>query len=202
MINFILKSFSYVFHPLMMPVMALVFYFAKSPRFVPEPVMKAKLFSITILTIILPILLYFLLKTMRRVTSFELDTPRERLVPLLLSCLICALIIYRVLPANEILELYYFFLGTLFSSIACFILALFNIKASIHMMGSSGFFMFAVAISIHYKINIVGTLAIMSFIVGAIATSRLHLKAHTGTELTIGFFIGVIPQLIFLNYWL
>ena len=70
------------------------------------------------------------------------------------------------------------------------------------MMGSSGFFMFAVAISIHYKINIVGTLAIMSFIVGAIATSRLHLKAHTGTELTIGFFIGVIPQLIFLNYWL
>jgi len=105
MINFILKSFSFVFHPLMMPVMALVFYFAKSPRFVHEPVMKAKLFSITILTIILPILLYFLLKTMRRVTSFELDTPRERLVPLLLSCLICALIIYRVLPANEILEL-------------------------------------------------------------------------------------------------
>ncbi len=202
MMNFLIKSFSYVFHPLMMPVMALIFYFAKSPRFVPEPMMRAKLFSITILTVILPVLLYLLLKTMKSVTSFELDTPRERLVPLLLSCVICLLIIYRILPAHEILELHFFFVGTLYSSIACFILALFNIKASIHMMGSSGFFMFAVAISIHYKINIIGTLAVMSFILGAIATSRLYMKAHTGTELTIGFFVGVIPQLVLLNFWL
>jgi hypothetical protein len=106
------------------------------------------------------------------------------------------------LPPSEILELYYFFLGILCSTLACFILALFNIKASIHMIAASGFFMFAVALGIHYKININGTIALMMIILGAIATSRLHLKAHTNQELIIGLFTGLFPQLIFVNYWL
>jgi len=37
---------------------------------------------------------------------------------------------------------------------------------------------------------------------GAIATSRLHLKAHTYKELILGVFIGFIPQLILVSYWL
>ena len=55
---------------------------------------------------------------------------------------------------------------------------------------------------IHFKININGTIALMCIILGAIASSRLHLKAHSSIELIIGFFIGLIPQLILLNYWL
>jgi hypothetical protein len=85
---------------------------------------------------------------------------------------------------------------------ACFILALFKIKASIHMIAASGFFMFAIALGIHYKVNINGTIALMMLILGAIATSRLHLNAHTNQELIIGLFTGFFPQLIFLNYWL
>ena len=70
------------------------------------------------------------------------------------------------------------------------------------MIGISGLFMFFIAISIHFSININGTLALMSIIIGAIATSRLHLKAHTYKELIMGVFIGLIPQLILVNYWL
>lgn len=70
------------------------------------------------------------------------------------------------------------------------------------MIAAAGFFMFAVAIGIHFKININGTIALMCIILGAIASSRLHLKAHSSIELIIGFFIGLIPQLILLNYWL
>lgn len=70
------------------------------------------------------------------------------------------------------------------------------------MIAASGFFMFAVAIGMHYHININGTIALMMIILGAIATSRLHLKAHTNQELILGFFIGFVPQFLFLNYWL
>jgi hypothetical protein len=70
------------------------------------------------------------------------------------------------------------------------------------MIAGAGFFMFAIALSIHFKININGTIALMCIILGAIATSRLHLKAHTNIELIIGFFVGTIPQVIVLNYWL
>lgn len=202
MIDRILKSISFIFHPIIMPLLGVLFYFSKTPRFIPEPIMKAKIFSITILTLILPILVYFLLKTIKNVESFYLESTRERVVPLIINAAIVSLILYRVLPPGEIEELYYFFLGILFSTIACLILAILKFKASIHMIASAGFFMFAIALSIHFKININGTIALMSIILGAVATSRLHLKAHTPIELIIGFFIGLIPQVIVLNYWM
>ena len=200
--NFILKSISFVFHPLIMPLLGVLFYFSKTPRFIPEPVIKAKIFSIVILTIKLPILLFFLLKTIHKVDSIYLKSTKERLIPLLINCVITTLILIRVITPNEIVELYYFFLGILCSTLACLILAIFKVKASIHMLAATGFLMFAVALGIHYQININGTIAIMMVILGAIATSRLHLKAHTNQELIIGIFIGLFPQLIFLKYWL
>ncbi|MCK0124868.1 hypothetical protein MWU76_10690 [Gelidibacter sp. F2691] len=202
MIHFLLKSISYIFHPLIMPLLGVIFYFSKTPRFIPEPVIKAKVFSITILTLILPVLLYFLLKTIQKVDSLHLKSTKERLIPLFLNAVIIGLILNRVLPYQEIPELYYFFLGILFSTLACLFLAIFKIKASIHMIASAGFFMFAIALSIHFKININGTIALMCIIIGAIATSRLHLKAHTNVELVLGLFVGLLPQLILLNYWL
>jgi len=200
--DFILKSISFVFHPLIMPLLGVLFYFSKTPRFIPVPLMKAKIFSIVILTIILPILLFFLLKTINKVNSIYLKSTKERLIPLFINCVIIALILLRVLTSNEIVELYYFFAWILCSTLTCFILAIFKIKASIHMIASSGFFMFAVALCIHYQININGTIALMMIILGGIATSRLHLKAHTNQELIIGVFTGLFPQLILLNYWL
>ncbi|MFC0603765.1 hypothetical protein [Winogradskyella pulchriflava] len=200
--DFILKSISFVFHPLIMPLLGVVFYFHKTPRFIPEPIQHAKIFSIVILTIILPILLFFLLKTINKVETIYLESTKERLIPLFINCIILVLILVRVLTPNEIVELYFFFLGILCSTLACFILAIFKVKASIHMIAASGFFMFAVAIGIHYQININGTIALMMIVLGAIATSRLHLNAHTNQELIIGVFIGLFPQLIFLNYWL
>lgn len=202
MMHYLLKSISYIFHPIIMPLLGAIFYFSKTPRFIPEPVVKAKIFSLSILTILLPILLYFLLKTIRKVETLELKTTQERIFPLLLNALIMALILDRVVPYDEIQELYYFYLGILFSTLACLFLVFIKFKASIHMIGSAGFMMFAIALSIHFKININGTIALMCIIIGAIATSRLHLKAHNNAELLIGFFIGLIPQLVLLNYWL
>ena len=201
MIDKLLKSISYIFHPLLMPLLGVIFYFDKTPRFIPDPVRQAKIFSIIILTIILPLLLYYLLKTLNKVNSIYLETPEERRIPLILNGLIVILVMIRVLPQNEIPELYFFFTGILISTITCYALALANFKASIHMIASAGFFMFAVALAINFKVNVNGTLALMFVILGAIATSRLHLKAHTPVELIIGFFVGLLPQLLLVNYW-
>ena len=200
--NQLLRSISYIFHPLLMPLLGVVFYFSKTPRFVPESLMKAKVFSITILTIVLPILLFYLLRTINKVETFHLETVKERRIPLLINSIIIILILARVLPQNEIPELHFFFIGILISTVTCFALALAKFKASIHMIASAGFFMFAIAIAIHFKININGTIALMCIILGAIATSRLHMKAHTSIELTAGFVVGLLPQLILLNYWI
>ena len=93
-------------------------------------------------------------------------------------------------------------LNLLFSTLTCLILAILKFKASIHMIGAAGILMFFIGLSIHYSININSTLALFSIILGAIATSRIHLRAHTNSELIVGLTIGIVPQLILLNYWL
>jgi hypothetical protein len=200
--NKLLKSISYLFHPLLMPLLGVFFYFSKTPRFVPGSVMIAKIFPITILTIVLPILLFYLLQTINKVESIHLETVKERRLPLLINSVIIILIVVRVLPIDELPELYFFFIGILISTMTCFALTLVQFKASIHMIGSAGFLMFAIAVGIHFKININGTIALLCIILGAIATSRLHLKAHTPIELITGCFVGLVPQLVLLNYWM
>ena len=202
MMDRILKSISFIFHPLLMPVFGVAFYFAKSPRFIPKEIIQAKLISLLILTVVLPILLYFLLKTLGKAKSIYLETTKERILPLILNCFVIILVIQRIITPNQVIELYFFFIGVLISTLSCLLLAIMKFKASIHMIALSGVFMFFVAISIHFNININGTLALMSIITGAVATSRLHLKAHTYKELIIGFFIGMFPQLILVSYWL
>lgn len=198
----ILKSISYIFHPLLIPLFGVIFYFSKSPRYISIEIIGAKLVSLIILTIILPLFLYLLLRTIGKVKSIELKTTKERIFPLVLNCIVIIIVLKRVLTPNQIIELYFFFVGILISTLACLILAIMKFKASIHMISIGGLLMFCVILSIHFSININGTLALMSIIVGAIATSRLHLNAHTYKELIIGFFVGIIPQLILVNNWL
>jgi len=185
-----------------MPFIGTLFYFSKAPRYIPIPFIKAKLFAIALFTILLPILLYYLLKTTGRVSSIHLSQVKERIVPLILNAVIILVVTQRIVPINELPELYYFFIGILLSTMACLMLVLLKFKASIHMIASGGVLMFFIALSIHFSINIVGTIALFFIIVGAIATSRLHMKAHSNIELVMGFFVGLIPQLILLNYWL
>lgn len=198
----ILRSISFIFHPLLMPILGVIFYFAKSPRYIPPEIIQAKLVSLFILTVILPILLYFLLKTLGKVKSIYLESARERIFPLTLNFGVILIVLQRILTPSQVIELYYFFVGVLISTLACLILAVLKFKASIHMMAVSGLFMFFIALSIHFSININGTLALMAIIIGGVATSRLHLKAHTNKELIIGVFIGLTPQLLLVNYWL
>lgn len=202
MMHHILKSVSVIFHPLLMPILGVVFYFAKTPRFIDKDVIWAKLVSLSILTIILPILLYFLLKTLGKVNSIYLRSTKERIIPLILNAVVVILVIQRILRPDPYIELYYFFVGILISTLACLILAFFKFKASIHMIAISGVFMFFIALSIHFSININGTLALMCIVTGAVATSRLHLKAHTYPELIMGIVVGVFPQLILVTKWL
>ena len=70
------------------------------------------------------------------------------------------------------------------------------------MIASGGLLMFLIAISIHYSINLNELIAISFVLAGTIASSRLHMNAHNYPELIVGFFIGLLPQLILVKFWL
>ena len=199
--NFLLKSISFIFHPLFMPLIGVVFYFSKSPRHLPQELIFNKLIALSILTIALPILVFFLLKTLGKAQSIYLKDVKERSLPLAINCGILIIILFRIFPNHQIIELHFFFVAILMSTITCFILALLKFRARLHMTAITGIFTFFLMIAIEYSININGTIALMFIITGAIASSRIHLKAHSNLELIVGCFIGIIPQIIVINYW-
>lgn len=198
----IIKSASYIFHPVWMPFMGSLFYFVITPRYFPFPLIKAKLLAIAITTLFIPIVFYFLLKNLGKATNMFMSDVRERRWPLFFFCLLMGLNLYQILDVYNYPALYYFFVGILFSAFTGFLLSLVRVKISLHMLGLSGILMFVMALSIFYQINMIYTIAFLIAALGLTATSRLHFQAHNWLELILGFFVGFLPQLIVLNFWL
>ena len=196
------KLGSYLFHPLLMPIIGTAIYFYITPRFLETELVKANLFAIGIVTIIMPIVLFFLLKSLGQVESIYLRDVKERKFPLMLQCILLLLIIKVVFNPYDNPELYYFFIGALFSAFAALIMVLFKIKVSLHQIGVAGVLMFLVGLSAHFKINLLVSISFFLFVNGWVASSRLQNEAHTNSELAMGLFLGAIPQLILFNMWL
>ncbi len=200
--NFFLKSISYILHPLLMPVLGAIIYFTAAPRFIPDDIIKTKVFGVMVLTVFIPVVLFFFLKSLGTISSIHLEDVKQRKIPLLLQSILLIVVIKMVVDVYRYPELYFFFLGILFSMLSSIFMVLFNIKASIHMIGISGVTMFTIALSIHFGMNLTLLIAGLMIANGLVASSRLHCKAHTNLELVLGFLIGVIPQLTLVNFWL
>lgn len=200
--NLFLKTASYLFHPLLMPLLGSALYFSISPRFLEPDLVQAKLIAIAIITLFIPIVVFFLLKNLGVVESIHLKEVKERKYPLMIQCALVLLIIKMVFDPYESPEMYYFFVGVLFSAFSSLIIVLFNFKVSLHQIGVAGILMFLIGLSVHFKINLLLTIGFFIFVNGWVASSRLNSEAHNYVELSIGFLVGVLPQLILFNFWL
>jgi len=78
---------------------------------------------------------------------------------------------------------------------------LFKFKVSLHQMAVAGVTVFLIGVSIHFNINILGSISVLCIINGLVASSRLHTKSHSVLELCFGFFIGGIPQFLLFGFW-
>jgi len=201
-VNAILKAAAYIFHPLLMPLYGMFCYYSVTPKFIDQRIMVSKYLAIAIVLVSIPLVSYLLLKNLRIVNSIQLETVQERKIPLLLQCFLTLLVIKTLFSPFGSPELYYFFIGALFSSFSALVLVYFKIKASLHLIGISGVLVFIVGLSAHFKINLLLWLSCFIFATGWVATSRLHTKSHTPSEIVIGFVLGALPQFIVFTYWL
>ena len=104
-----LRIGAYVLHPLLMPLLGALVYFVITPRFIDSEIIRAKLFAIVIITLVVPIVLFILLKNMGWISSLELHNVKERKIPLMLQCLLLLLIIKMVFDPYDSPEMYFFF---------------------------------------------------------------------------------------------
>ncbi len=197
-----LKIASYIFHPLLMPFLGAVLYYVVTPRFIEPQIKTATLSALVIITFLIPIVVFFLLKNLRLVTSIHLFSVRERKLPLMIHSLLILLVIKSIYTPYSNPELYFFFVGVLFSTIAALVLVLLGFKASLHQMAVAGVTAFLIGLSIHFTINLLPVIALSFIINGWVASSRLLNKAHSLMELIVGFVVGAFPQFILFNFWL
>ncbi|RMB56791.1 hypothetical protein EAX61_13425 [Dokdonia sinensis] len=200
--RWLIKSFSYIFHPLWMPLIAVIIYYVTTPRFMNPEFWYAKFFATTIMTVIIPILSFYMFKNLNLVTEIHLKDVKERKFPLLFQGLFTLLIIYIVFKGYELPELHFFFVGVLGSTLAALVLVLFQFKASLHMIGICGVLFFVLGLSIHFNSNMLWLISLLVLACGATATSRLEAKAHTPVELVVGTIVGAVPQFLAFPYWL
>lgn len=196
-----LNIVSYLFHPLFIPIGGTILYFIVAPYSTLE-MQSGNILPIFILTVIIPIIFFLILKNLGVIHSIFLPTLEERKYPLYISCILFLMILYKVIPNNYVNELFFFFTGLLTATTTALILLFLKFKTSMHLLGMGSILMFMIGLSIHFEVNI--TLAISLFVLftGLVTTSRLYLKAHNKAELFIGFLIGCCSQLIILKYWL
>ncbi len=200
--NRFLRFGAYALHPLLMPLLGVILYFVFTPRYVDFDLLRAKVFVVAIITILIPIIIFFLLKNLGVINSIHLETTKERKIPLMIQCILLLLIIKLVFDPYDNPELYYFFVGILFSAIAALLMIILKVKVSLHQIGIAGVTMFLIVLSIHFKINVLIWISLFFFLNGWVASSRLHTQSHNYLEIIFGFFIGLIPQIVMVNFWL
>ncbi|WP_300027859.1 hypothetical protein [uncultured Maribacter sp.] len=193
---------SYILHPLFIPIGGTVAYFLITPKYTPLEIQSASILPIFILTVIIPIITFFILRNLGLVESLSLHTIQERKYPLYIHASILLLILYKVIPNNYVSELYFYFTGLLGATIACILLLFFNFKVSLHTVGVSGLLMYLINLSIHFEINLIIAISFFILATGSIITARLALKAHTGIEVIIGLLVGLLSQLLTVRFWL
>ncbi len=202
MLRKILPLFSYLFHPVFIPVLGTLAYFFWGKNYF-EPAQQILIvLQIVIITILIPMAFIYLLKTLGKVDSIMIADLSQRKIPLVIQIVLMVVLLRQSITIDRIPELFFFFAGGILSALLTLILLFAKVKASLHMMGISALTVFTIALSIYNQVNLINVIAILLLANGLVAASRLEMKAHTGTELVIGFFFGIIPQLVLLYCWL
>lgn len=192
--KYLLLPFSYIFHPIFISIYGafLYFLFTKNLSFLAEVYLS--FIQIFILTILLPLCFYMLLKTLKFVKSFTEATIEERKYPIFIQILLLYCLLNFTVLETHFPELFKFFQAGLISAFLVFISVLLRFKASLHMLGITSLFVFTMMLTSYLEINATNTLAYLIMCMGFVASSRLYMKAHTPIELLVGIIIGGLPQ--------
>lgn len=201
MIRWVLISFSYIFHPLFIPIYTTTLFYIISPKFFPQPQVITNLVSLILISCFLPLIVYVILFKLNKVSTIHLKSPEERIIPLTIQAFVFIIIGSIIFKDFRHVELKLFFWASGLSAFTALIFAFNNFKASLHMIALSGPVVFCVFLSIFYQINILKGLVLGTMLIALTCISRLIMKAHNLKEIIWGIIIGIVPQIfLFLIY--
>jgi hypothetical protein len=189
----IAKIISWVFHPLWIPMIALLLMFQMETLSIYIISEKAKwliLGMVAIATMVFPMLIMALFVRKGLVRSLKMEGREERLYPYILM-MVVYYVMYLLFGSIKLP----FIVNGLFLCVSmvvlCVLIVNFWWKLSIHaaaMGGMSGIF---IAIAIRYELDLILPIGVMLLASGMVGFARLKLDAHKPAQVYVGFLAGI-----------
>ena len=193
------KFISVILHPIVVPTIGVILYFLLIQNRLQSNQRLAVLGLIFTATYLIPIYILLLFKKLKLIESFKVENIKERKIPVLVMIVLFYLLAITFVSIPNLTDLGLLFYTTSFGLGCVYILFAFQIKASIHLLSlgiTTGFFLLMASL---YSQNFSVLLIICILLSGTLASARLHLKAHTPTEVYFGFFLGFFSPIVM--YW-
>lgn len=191
---------SWILHPFVLPIYVIsVILFHKTTS---TYSIDAKLYIASIVflyTIIIPVLSLIALRISGYITSYKIDTRKERILPLIIGAAgyaICAITIAQV-PTDTII--YRFMIAAACCELICLVVTFFW-KISLHLTGMGAVVALFIVLNILGEGGITIIFAASVLCAGILATARLYLGCHTGTQILVGFCSGFIASAVVLLF--
>lgn len=195
------KFISIIFHPLLLPVYAIIFIFSQhqSIYFISFEAKKSIVIIFFILTFVAPVLSILLMKNFKMISSIYLHERKDRFLPysIVISYYLICYLVFQKVPVkfpfyiNDIL---------LIASISTLITFIFNFKTklSAHAVSVGSFITYAIFfIKIQYQQTFYYAILFL-LIAGLIGFSRLFLNRHNPQQVYSGFIVGSSASLIYI----
>ena len=191
--------FSYVFHPLFVPLYVISFLVFFHPSYFAgfTPYEKYKVLLTTALnTIFFPAFTVLLMKGLGFIKSVFLRTQQDRIGPYLSSMIFyfwTAWVFFKTEPQLALI-LPSFMTGVFLTTVVG-LLSNIYFKISMHAMGMGGMLGLFLIIMVYNTMLMTWPLSAALLITGIVCTSRLIVSDHTIKEIYAGLFFGLLCQL-------
>ena len=186
------RAISVILQPLLIPTYGFIILFGMNTVFSLSinPSQKWMIMSVVFLTTILfPAIMIFFLMKMGVISSLNLRSRQERVLPFLITGIFYYLV-YYMLKQLQISPIYsYFMIGTTFVIVVAMIINFFW-KISIHMISMGGMLGAFLGLSFVMMIDLTPLLLLIIFASGLVGFARLQLNAHTPAQVYSGFVAG------------
>ncbi len=201
-ISVMAKIISYIFHPVFIPVYLCWFvvktqsflFAAFSPR---EKTVFILRFGV--MYIMFPLVSVLLMKAVGFVTSFQLKTQRDRIIPYVV-CMIYYWWMWYVLHNQSFPRAFTILSFAIFFASIVGLMANISMKVSMHAMAAGIMAAFVIMIGFSQDISFGIYISLSILLTGIICTSRFIAGDHTPREIYGGLLLGILSLLVAIKF--
>ena len=188
---------SYIFHPLWMPLYVMLIFWNIDTVFISNDVVWLYILLVVFInTLLIPVLLFWMMKRLKIIESLHLDSQKDRFYPFAIIG-IFYLTTWYVFNSIEIFT-YLSLVFVLAAILVFFALAInFFWKISIHSMSMGAMSTAVLYLAAVHFIDEVWPVYLIFILSGLVGYARLKLKAHSSSQVYIGYILGTLVVSIF-----